>query len=110
MLDIGEGGKRTTGAKNETEATPKESRQTQQSELSRALATGDNRKDKHSRVSMSEFNRGLEDGSFHLVDDAQFENHKDSHGFTPAGEALLGGTRVTGSGTAGPGGNRLSTG
>ena len=69
MLDMGEGGKRT-GVKNETEATPKEGRPVQHSELSRALATGDNRKDKNSRISMSEFNRGLEDGSFHLVDEA----------------------------------------
>lgn len=59
---------------------------------------------------MSQFNRGLEDGSFHLVDDAQFENHKNSHGFTPAGEALLGGTRGSSTGAAGAGGARLSSG
>jgi hypothetical protein len=53
MLDMGEGGKRMAGAKNETEATPKEGRPMQHSELSRALATGDNRKDKNSRISMS---------------------------------------------------------
>lgn len=70
MLDMGDGEKRAAEAKNETEETPKDGGPLQPSDFSKALDMNDSRKDKSSRVCMSQFNRGLEDGSFHLVDDS----------------------------------------
>ena len=104
-----DGEKRPLLAKNETEGTPKEGKSLQPSDFSNAFAMNDSRKDRSSRVCISQFNRGLEDGSFHLVDDAQFENHKNTHGFTmPTGAGPPGGLGeedVASGALGGPGGH-----
>lgn len=111
MLDMGEGDKRAAVARHETQETPKEAGQLQRPEFSKALSGNESRKDKSSRMCIAQFNRGLEDGSFHLVDDAQLENHKNGHGFTmPGGEDPPGGPVVVAAGSgasSGPGGHRL---
>lgn len=110
MLDIADGDQRAAAAKNETEETPKDGGSLKGSDFSHALALDDSRKDK-SGICITQFNRGLEDGSFHIIDDSQFDNHKNTHGFTmPADEghvSVPAGVGAVSGGPCGPEGHRL---
>lgn len=93
--------------RGETEGTPKDGGSLQRSDLSNALVRNESRRGK-ARICISQFNRGLEDGSFHIVDESQFENQKDTHGFMPTGEGPEGGLiGVAPRATSGPPGDRL---
>lgn len=97
MLDMKDGEKRGVAALNETEETPKDGMPLQPEDFSKALAANGSRQEESSRIGVSHFNRGLEDGSFHIVEDAQFDHHKNGHGFTmPAAEAQPLGPAVAG--------------
>lgn len=113
MLDAKEG-EQQAPAQNESEDTPKDGSALQPTDFSKAVPADDSRKEGSQRICMSNFNRGLEDGSFHLVEDAQFDNHKNGHGFTmPAPEDQAVGPALTGptpDGPARPAGHRASYG